>query len=482
MNNNQDRKKAFVIINSEQKGFFTAISKVLSNNYNYDVTIVCRDIYVKKIVDKLLPNFVNIVVLSDIKLKEIPESDIVKVALNYEKKYGINLNKLMSEDRALGQGYLFNIEKIPTIIRSFWPYEKKLSSIIDVIRKYEIAINANGIIIQQWPNKIVHSIAKYNEGVSYSLVNMKYGNRFLWTSGEFVSGHSFIKRIKHNLCKNFDNKKYNYQSEEDGNNLNKLELSKFSYFNALKRALFLIWNDTKNWIRGMNKKNSYKYLGWVPSVFRKISNYKYVKSIGVTPDQLTDYNVIFYPLQMEPEVAILYYSPEFNNSMEAISQISKASEVGTIIVLKEQNKSFAVRSRWYYKQLEKIPNVVWADPDIHSWEWIKISKVVATITGTAGIEAVSMLKPVISFGKHQAINHLPTVFYVNSFDSVSLTIKDIFERYNEMDFEHSKNAFIKAQVDSSFDFPEYKNKFKSIELEVDLAEKSLQNLNKEYTL
>ena len=103
MNNNQDRKKAFVIINSEQKGFFTAISKVLSNNYNYDVTIVCRDIYVKKIVDKLLPNFVNIVVLSDIKLKEIPESDIVKVALNYEKKYGINLNKLMSEDRALGQ-------------------------------------------------------------------------------------------------------------------------------------------------------------------------------------------------------------------------------------------------------------------------------------------------------------------------------------------------------------------------------------------
>ena len=59
MNNNQDRKKAFVIINSEQKGFFTAISKVLSNNYNYDVTIVCRDIYVKKIVDKLLPNFVN---------------------------------------------------------------------------------------------------------------------------------------------------------------------------------------------------------------------------------------------------------------------------------------------------------------------------------------------------------------------------------------------------------------------------------------
>jgi len=38
-----------------------------------------------------------------------------------------------------------------------------------------------------------------------------------------------------------------------------------------------------------------------------------------------------------------------------------------------------------------------------SWDWIKVSSIITTITGTVGIEAVHHKKPVISFGAHQAL-------------------------------------------------------------------------------
>jgi len=46
----------------------------------------------------------------------------------------------------------------------------------------------------------------------------------------------------------------------------------------------------------------------------------------------------------------------------------------------------------------------------------------------------------------------------------------------------SKKSFIKAQIDSSFDFPQYKDNFASEEINNDMAQKALKELSDEYGL
>jgi hypothetical protein len=477
-----EAKRACVFINSEQKGFFISISNILENFYGYNVTIVCADKHVKLLVDKLIPNRKNDYVMDSIDIEKCTEDNVIEQAKDIENRYGFLLAQLMSGDRGLGQGYLFNVEKVPDIIRASWSYEKKLCCIVDTIKKYEVILKDCNLVIQQWPSPDILGITKKNNCKIFSLVMMKYGDRFFWTDGHTVSGSKFIKRINDNITSNkiMSYNEAEYIIETSGDEINKEQM--YTWTDAFNEAMHVYINDTKNWIRGINKKNSYRYLGWVLSPFRKVRNYNYVQMIGKNPDDLIGCDYVYFSLHCEPEVSMLYYSPEFSNSMEAIAWISKSLPAGMLIVVKEQSVSYSVRSKWYYRQLSKIPNVVWAEPSVHSWEWIKHSKIVSTVTGAAGIEAVSMLKPVISFGKHQAINNLPTVQHVSSFQEVADALNNIL--YNDITSGAllSKKSFIKAQIDSSFDFPQYKDNFASEEINNDMAQKALKELSDEYGL
>ena len=129
----------------------------------------------------------------------------------------------------------------------------------------------------------------------------------------------------------------------------------------------------------------------------------------------------------------------------------------------------------------KIPNVVLAHPDTDSWKWIELSEIVATITGTVGQEAVHFEKPVISFGKHQIINHLPTVFFVSNYFETEISVNKIIKKpLSKVDYHQSRVALLHAQLESSIDIPEYKDAFKSVKLEASMAVKALHNMSNEY--
>ena len=84
--------------------------------------------------------------------------------------------------------------------------------------------------------------------------------------------------------------------------------------------------------------------------------------------------------------------------------------------------------------MSKMANVYFADPELSSEVWLQKSSMVATITGTIGYEAVYSKIPVISFGKHQLINYLPTVEYVTNFSETKASIEKlsniVFENKN----------------------------------------------------
>jgi hypothetical protein len=299
-----------------------------------------------------------------------------------------------------------------------------------------------------------------------------------WSDNNYITSDKYIDKIREYL-ENSELNSIDYQIDNKSDLINKA--AKYTYANALKKSFKIFINDTKNWVRGKQKKDSYYYLGWVPSLFRRVSNYNYVLSRSVKPENLDEYKVVFFTLHLEPEIALQYFSPEFSNSMEAIIWISKSLPADYILVVKEQVNSYGIRSNWYYKQFIQMPNVLLSHPEVHSWDWINKSDIVATITGTVGQEAIHFSKPVLSFGKHQVINHLPTVHYVSNYVETKKSIYNIINHYPTVeDFNCAKNSFVNAQIDLSIDIPKYKYILRSVSLESDIASKALINLFEEY--
>jgi hypothetical protein len=468
------KKNIAIFINSEQKGFLVSLAKVIEDEYGFSTRLILRDYDVKRFVDKVLPGRNTDIVLSDI---DFSVDSVISEALRIEAKYKYKISMLISEDRALGQGYLFNVEKIPDIVRASWPHKKKLKEFVEIVKKQEIALSGCDFVIRRWPNKVTSMICREQNIKSYSFVPIKFGSRVFWSDNDYITSTNYIDRVK-TQC--FDTKTtLDYEIFNAGERINRS--INYTLLNALKESINLLWNENKKWLRGKQKKNSYHYLGWLPSIFRQVLNYKYVKSISVKPDQLDQYKLCFFPLHLEPEVALISFSPEFNNSMEVVTWISKSLPADTLLVVKEQALSFGVRSRWYYRQLNKIGNVVLANPDVHSWDWIKKSEFVASITGTVGIEAIHMHKPVVSFGMHQIINFLPTVYYVENYKQTKNAVDKIFSETEEnIDFDKSRAILESAQLESSIEFLDEENAFKSNDLNINAAKKSLELLFSEY--
>ncbi|MDB4467058.1 hypothetical protein N9058_00995 [bacterium] len=112
--------------------------------------------------------------------------------------------------------------------------------------------------------------------------------------------------------------------------------------------------------------------------------------------------LFYYPLQFEPEMSILAYSPFYREQIEMIRLVSEAINLGDWLVLKENPKMHGRRSASFYESVMEFPNVIWAHPDCNSRDLIRISSKVVTISGTAAVEAATLGRSSLLFG------HLPS--------------------------------------------------------------------------
>lgn len=160
----------------------------------------------------------------------------------------------------------------------------------------------------------------------------------------------------------------------------------------------------------------------------------------------------YFPLHVEPEISIDLLAPFFTNQLTLISQIAKSLPVHFKLYVKEHPPMLNYRPTKYYKELKKIPNLKLINTSTSSFDLIKNSKLVVTITGTAGWEAALLKKPVITFGdiffnnlsavkKCRVIEDLPNMVkqQLESFEYNEKEIIDMLSAMFEdaMNFDHT---------------------------------------------
>jgi hypothetical protein len=169
---------------------------------------------------------------------------------------------------------------------------------------------------------------------------------------------------------------------------------------------------------------------------------------------------------MEPEIGMLQFSREFSNVFEAISWTSRALPSNKTLIVKENPRVFGHRNKLFYKKLIAMGNVRFSAPNVSSDKWISKSSFVVTISGTVGEEAVYHKKPLMTFGRHNIVNSLPSVSVVATYEQVrDATDRILKQQVTERELRVSELALRKTLLSLSFELEGYSSNYDSDSLD-----------------
>lgn len=111
-------------------------------------------------------------------------------------------------------------------------------------------------------------------------------------------------------------------------------------------------------------------------------------------------NYVYFPLHFQPEMTTTILGGIYNDQLLAIERLSKMLPEGWKIYVKEYPiQSHEMRGDWFFARLRALPNVQMVSLAIPSAKLAQHCRFVATISGTAGWEALAGGKNVVVFGR-----------------------------------------------------------------------------------
>ncbi|MBI4615889.1 MAG: hypothetical protein HY720_19890 [Planctomycetes bacterium] len=139
---------------------------------------------------------------------------------------------------------------------------------------------------------------------------------------------------------------------------------------------------------------------------------------------LQESRCVYYPLHYEPEASLNGVEPYFTNQLYAIEVLTKSVPADAFVVVKEHPAGVGNRPRGWIDTIARFPRVRLVHPFENSIELVRLAAATATISGTAGLEAAILGRPVVSLGPSYRFNFVGHVFQASDIPG----LRRIFER------------------------------------------------------
>ena len=193
------------------------------------------------------------------------------------------------------------------------------------------------------------------------------------------------------------------QEREEGGRITLKAIAQLMTFLALKRPLqafnpFYLWRVLSHMQRIYGE-----FPKWRDPFadFFHTDAFEFFDHMATFEDQKVDLSgdFVYFPLHMQPEMTTSALGDRFRDQAYAIERLSELLPEGVRILVKENPKQGAyMRGPLFFHRLKRIPKVTilpsWAD----TYALSGAAKFVATVTGTAGWEAISCGPPSLIFG------------------------------------------------------------------------------------
>lgn len=137
-----------------------------------------------------------------------------------------------------------------------------------------------------------------------------------------------------------------------------------------------------------------------------------------------DFDFIFYPLQLEPEMTLMMWAPQFANQLELCRRLAMALPAGVRLVAKEHPNMASSRQASYYEKLRGLLNVEMIHAKVPAPALFSHPRCrgVAVINSTAGFEAAVAGIPVAVLGPAE-YDVLPAVQRAATYEAASTVLR-----------------------------------------------------------
>lgn len=161
---------------------------------------------------------------------------------------------------------------------------------------------------------------------------------------------------------------------------------------------------------------------------------------------------VFFAMHFQPEASTLVNGIWYANQIALIETLSKSIPLGFTLVVKDHPRGRGTRPLWQYKHIVDLHNVILSD--LPSKELVRRSRMVVSVSGSVGFEALALDKPVLVLGR--TFHTFNTLYYrIRSVEDLPslfnrVLIHGEFEKLEERQEEVYR--FFLAYLDSLYPF------------------------------
>lgn len=383
---------------------------------------------------------------------------VVRRARHYEELTGFTVNRMTFGHRVLSLGFSAGALDYPRP-RYFKEatYESLLYAYAEELAFWESEIAEKKLTLLIDAGNQAWLIARAN-GVAYRrLVPARYKNYQFWTPDEFHS-HPKLDSAYAKAVPRADvvlDEYYHTAQTKYAVFWSSMKL-RAMIANSLSVVLWYLYRTA----RRLPNRSSESLLKTMWRPFRQASALRTVSKLSSKRvADLAGVPYAYFPLHKEPEVAFLQRSPEHFDQLSTILAVARDLPAGVMLAVKENLYSIGRRPKNFYRQLADLKNVVFLALDEEPLECVRNAAVTVTITGTAGLEAAALGRPVVTFGRHSLYAFLPHVRLVTEASQLRDALNWALE--GRFDAERAKTdgqRLLVAIVDSSIDMGSYRVK------------------------
>lgn len=160
----------------------------------------------------------------------------------------------------------------------------------------------------------------------------------------------------------------------------------------------LIRQSIRHGIRKSSKP--LRYSGVIENYIQAIDYNTFYKKHAKKSSELNiKLNYVYFPLHLQPELTTTGFGGAYSDQLDAIDRLSEMVPAGWKIFVKENPKqSYKQRGAEFFRRLSALENVEYIGKEVDTYWLMENCQFVATITGTAGWEAITGGKPCLYFG------------------------------------------------------------------------------------
>jgi len=358
----------------------------------------------------------------------IPDNRIepnIEYLKKIEEQYGLNFWKIASYDRKFypkfNKFYKFSRNEILLI---FEQATKFFEYVIDKVKPDFFIVNS----YYAHDDVLFYEICKAKGINPLVLFSSRLGTRCLISKKyDKMEDTSHFKNIKYktfeDLQKFLSNNDTFKLAEKLGEAYSEISASKIEKLKALIRFIFVKNNFGNHYNNYGKSKLNVLFRGTaIQFLIKKKLNEKFINKNF--KKNIVDSKFVFFPLHFEPERSMLVGAPFYPDQIEIIRKIAKSMPIEYKVYVKEHPAMIVAgwRSKSFYKELLKIPNIRLIYPLVNPIELYKKCSLVLTINGTSSLEANIYEKPSILFGSNY-FSEVPSIIKVHEIQQLPKIIQ-----------------------------------------------------------